>query len=137
MGYVVVDLAIVVAAGCGVELVASLDLHPAAAWAAWAAYWWVAGNILTGVWVIAHECGHQSFSESKLANNIMGTILHSALLVPYHPWRISHSQHHKFCCSIEDDMAFVPTTRSRLSESLGESPLAILVYGLWMMVAGW
>lgn len=97
----------------------------------------IAGNTLTGVWIIAHECGHGAFSTSKLINNTVGTILHSALLVPYHPWRISHSQHHKYCCSIDDDMAFVPSTRSALQESLGESPIAILAYGIWMMVAGW
>ena len=40
--------------------------------------------------VIAHECGHQSFSESEFWNNFFGTILHSLLLVPYHSWRITH-----------------------------------------------
>jgi hypothetical protein len=49
---------------------------------------------MTGVWVLAHECGHQSFSDSEFANNVVGTICHSLLLVPYHSWRISHSKHH-------------------------------------------
>ena len=58
---------------------------------------------MTGVWIIAHECGHQAFSASQSLNNAVGLVLHSALLVPYHSWRISHANHHKYTCSIEDD----------------------------------
>ena len=50
-----------------------------AAWVAlWAVYGFVTGLLATGLWVIAHECGHQAFSESKLINNTVGWILHSA-----------------------------------------------------------
>jgi len=27
---------------------------------------------MTGVWVLAHECGHESFSESDFWNNVFG-----------------------------------------------------------------
>ena len=53
----------------------------------WPIYWYAQGAVFTGVWVLAHECGHQSFSESEFANNLIGTVLHSLLLVPYHSWR--------------------------------------------------
>lgn len=59
--------------------------------AAWVIYAMCAGSVGTGVWVIAHECGHQAFSPSKTINNTVGLIFHSALLVPYHSWRISVS----------------------------------------------
>ena len=50
-----------------------------AVWVAlWAMYGFVTGLMATGLWVIAHECGHQAFSESKLINNTVGWILHSA-----------------------------------------------------------
>lgn len=39
-----------------------------------------------GVWVIAHECGHQAFSSSQLVNDTVGFILHTCLLVPYFSW---------------------------------------------------
>ena len=58
---------------------------------------------MTGLWVLAHECGHQAFSDYKWVNNAVGMVLHSALLVPYHAWRISHGNHHKNTCSMEDD----------------------------------
>jgi omega-6 fatty acid desaturase (delta-12 desaturase) len=67
---------------------------------------------MTGVWVLAHECGHQSFSESEFANNVVGTICHSMLLVPYHSWRITHGKHHNNTGSCENDEVFAPATRS-------------------------
>lgn len=39
---------------------------------------------MTGLWVVAHECGHRAFSDSELICDVVGLILHSALLVPYH-----------------------------------------------------
>ena len=36
-------------------------------------------------------------------NDLVGTLLHSFVLTPYHPWRISHSKHHMNTGSIEND----------------------------------
>jgi len=47
----------------------------------WAIYGFVVGLFSTGLWVIAHECGHQAFSESKIINNIVGWVLHSAYVL--------------------------------------------------------
>jgi omega-6 fatty acid desaturase (delta-12 desaturase) len=58
----------------------------------YAAYWVCQGCILTGVWVIAHECGHGGFSPSDLVNDIVGSICHSFLLVPYWSWKFSHAK---------------------------------------------
>lgn len=68
----------------------------------------------TGLWIIAHECGHQAFSESKQINNAVGWVLHSILLVPYHSWRISHGRHHAATGHVTRDEVFVPKTRSEL-----------------------
>src|ERR1700749_3463697 len=53
-------------------------LYKAAWFALWAFYSFAAGLVATGLWVIAHECGHQAFSEKKWINNTVGWILHSA-----------------------------------------------------------
>lgn len=91
----------------------SLGVQQAAArFAAWSTYWILQGMVFTGVWVIAHECGHQSFSTSKTLNNAVGWVLHSALLVPYHSWRISHARHHAATGHLTRDEVFVPRTRS-------------------------
>lgn len=53
-------------------------LYPLARFSIWTLYGFVAGLFATGLWVIAHECGHQAFSESKFINNTVGWVLHSA-----------------------------------------------------------
>mmetsp|Transcript_46417 Transcript_46417/g.119804 ORF Transcript_46417/g.119804 Transcript_46417/m.119804 type:complete len:345 (+) Transcript_46417:153-1187(+) len=75
----------------------------------WPIYWWFQGVFATGVWVLAHECGHRAFARSKLVNDVVGLILHSFLLVPYHAWRISHASHHANTNSLERDEVFVPS----------------------------
>ncbi|MBW0515374.1 hypothetical protein O181_055089 [Austropuccinia psidii MF-1] len=84
---------------------------------AWGFYGYWMGLVWTGIWVLAHECGHQSFSPSKSINNAVGWVLHSALLVPFHSWRITHAQHHAATCHMNRDQAFVPYTRSQLNIS--------------------
>lgn len=82
----------------------------------WPAYWWVQGAVLTGVWVIAHECGHRAFSNNVALGDAVGLVLHSCLLVPYHPWRISHAKHHRSTNSMEYDEVFVPVLRSEAGD---------------------
>ena len=53
-------------------------LYSFARFAVWALYGFANGLVGTGLWVLAHECGHQAFSESKTLNNTVGWILHSA-----------------------------------------------------------
>jgi len=80
---------------------------------AWAFYTFWQGLVFTGIWVVAHECGHQAFSPSKTINNTVGWFLHSALLVPYHSWRISHARHHAATGHLTRDEVFVPRTRQQ------------------------
>jgi omega-6 fatty acid desaturase / acyl-lipid omega-6 desaturase (Delta-12 desaturase) len=104
----------------------------------WPLYWFAQGAVMTGVWVLAHECGHQSFSDSEFANNLVGSICHSLLLVPYHSWRISHGHHHNNTGSCENDEVFVPYTRTDLAnEMLRETPLAQLYGIVLMLTVGW
>lgn len=51
--------------------------------ALWTLYGFAAGLFATGIWVIAHECGHQAFSESKAINNGVGWVLHSACVLNF------------------------------------------------------
>ncbi|KAF9577284.1 Fatty acid oxidation complex subunit alpha [Lunasporangiospora selenospora] len=88
--------------------------NPLVRYLLWPAYWVAQGVVCTGIWVLAHECGHQSFSTSKTLNNTVGWFLHSALLVPYHSWRISHSKHHKATGHMTKDQVFVPKTRTQV-----------------------
>jgi omega-6 fatty acid desaturase (delta-12 desaturase) len=71
----------------------------------------ISGMIMTGIWILAHECGHGAFSPSKKINNFVGFILHSCLLVPYYSWKISHSHHHKATGDLQRDTVYVPHSR--------------------------
>ncbi|CAM9943724.1 unnamed protein product [Laminaria digitata] len=120
------------------------------AWAGymlWPIYWFVQGTQMTGVWVLAHECGHQSFSESKTINNLVGLVCHSALLVPYHSWRITHARHHNNTGSCSNDEVFCPTPRTScgksatseedIGELVHEAPLVQMFWIVFMLVLGW
>jgi omega-6 fatty acid desaturase / acyl-lipid omega-6 desaturase (Delta-12 desaturase) len=103
----------------------------------WPVYFYLQGAVFCGVWIIAHECGHQSFSGSKAINDAVGLVLHSALLVPYHPWRISHSAHHKHTNHADLDQAFVPKARSQVREAVLESPLVTIARIAFALTVGW
>ncbi|KAI7774716.1 hypothetical protein LA080_007958 [Diaporthe eres] len=116
--------------------------------ALWGLYTAMQGLFATGLWVLAHECGHQAFSPSKLYNNIVGWVLHSSLLVPYFSWQMSHSKHHKATGHLERDMVFVPRTREQqatrlgkmvheLSELTEETPIYTLLMLLGQQLIGW
>jgi omega-6 fatty acid desaturase (delta-12 desaturase) len=81
--------------------------------AAWIAYSFCQGLLFTGMWELAHESGHGALSKYKWANDVIGWTIHSALLVPYHSWRFTHSTHHKNTNNIEKDIAFVPDVSSK------------------------
>jgi len=90
---------------------------PLVPWAAaraalWAAYVYAAGCVLTGLWMIGHECGHGAFSEYRWLNFCVGSLAHTAVGVPYSAWRITHARHHKHTNSMEDDEPFVPFDRA-------------------------
>ncbi|KAK7432118.1 Oleate hydroxylase fah12 [Neonectria magnoliae] len=116
--------------------------------ALWALYTVLQGLFGTGLWVIAHECGHGAFSDSRLVNDVTGWVLHSSLLVPYFSWQISHRKHHKATGNMERDMVFVPRTREQQASRLGkfvhelselteETPLFTLTMLVLQQLVGW
>ncbi|KAI1860332.1 uncharacterized protein JN550_011598 [Neoarthrinium moseri] len=79
--------------------------------AAWATYGFAQGLVGTGIWILAHECGHGAFSLHRSLNDVVGWVLHSLLMVPYFSWKFSHARHHMYTGHMERDMAFVPATK--------------------------
>lgn len=171
--YVVWDVLVI---GCIYKAISFLDTfidptvielpHPFAyrfaRFALWSLYSFWTGLFATGLWVIGHECGHQAFSESKVINNLVGWFIHSALGVPYHAWRISHSQHHAATGHMSNDQVYVPRTRSELGlppldpsredllgsyvteevmkelwEALGDSPVGAVINSAMYLLGGW
>ncbi|KAL3928748.1 MAG: hypothetical protein SGBAC_012515 [Bacillariaceae sp.] len=117
MYYLVRDLTM--AAGCvfATSKVLSTDLpdfsDPAAVltWTfGWGFYAFAMGTIMTGPWVVGHECGHGANSPSQTWNDIVGFIIHQALLVPYFAWQYTHAKHHRRTNHLTDGESHVPTT---------------------------
>ena len=114
----------------------------------WGIFTVIQGFIMTGLWVLAHECGHQAFSESKTLNDTVGFILHSALGVPYFSWKISHGKHHKATGHMERDQVFVPATRQKYASKIGrlvhevselgeETPIFTTLFLIGQQLMGW
>ena len=68
--------------------------------------------MMWAVFVLGHDCGHGSFSRSWLINDVVGNLLHTLILVPYYPWKLSHMHHHKNTGNIDKDEIFYPIRRS-------------------------
>ncbi|KAH9867660.1 Oleate hydroxylase fah12 [Plenodomus lingam] len=114
----------------------------------WTLYTVLQGFFGTGLWILAHECGHQAFSPYKILNDTVGWICHSFLLVPYFSWKISHGKHHKATGNMERDMVFIPKTRAvyatrvsraihELHELTEETPIATFIHTFGQQIGGW
>ena len=117
----------------------------------WNLYAFWMGTILTGLWVMGHECGHGAFSSNQKLNDVVGFIIHQALLVPYFAWQYSHAKHHRRTNNIVDGESHVPCTKEEigvgkngeregfepwLNELIGEEAFAI--FQLWTHLGvGW
>jgi omega-6 fatty acid desaturase (delta-12 desaturase) len=115
MLYVVRDLSMASAFAYATSQVLSTEMptEPLAilTWAfGWGVYAFWMGTILTGPWVLAHECGHGAFSDSQAFNDLVGFILHQALLVPYFAWQYTHAKHHRRTNHLTDGESHVPST---------------------------
>ena len=110
----------------------------------WLAYSVVAGTVATGLWVLAHECGHGAFGRSRRVQNAIGFVLHSSMLVPYFSWQRSHAVHHARTNHLDEGETHVPeradteqTQRSvRLRTRIGPDAFAGLSI-LSHLLLGW
>ena len=116
----------------------------AAATPLWLLYGVVTGTIAMGCWVLAHECGHHAFHPNRRIEGVVGFVLHSALLVPYHSWAHSHAVHHAHCNHLERGETHVPpratSPQGKVTEQL-KRKLNPIVFGLISLfnhlVIGW
>ncbi|PYH57164.1 delta-12 fatty acid desaturas-like protein [Aspergillus niger CBS 101883] len=79
------------------------------------------GIVWTGLWVIAHDCGHSAFSRWSVLNDSVGFVLHSSLLAPYFSWKSTHRRHHIYANHIEKDLNYVPPLRQSYADSIGQA----------------
>lgn len=117
------------------ELPALNDPLAMAQWVfGWSMYAFWMGTIMTGPWVCAHECGHGAFSDSQTFNDIVGFIVHQALLVPYFAWQYTHAKHHRRTNHLVDGESHVPSTAK--DNGLGENNERLSFYAAWHEAMG-
>lgn len=87
--------------------------------------WIFTGTALTGLFVIAHDCGHRSFAKRRWVNDWVGQILMLPLIYPFHSWRLLHDHHHTHTNKLLVDNAWEPWTPEAYAQA---DPLIQKVY---------
>jgi len=150
MSYIVRDIALV----CTVFYMGSqIQYAPTFALrcALWALYSVFQGFVFVGIWILAHECGHQAMFDNGAANDTFGLIMHSFLGVPYFSWKYSHARHHRYTNHMEKDTAFVPAQAGSGSHTMAkvqakvkeifhmteDAPIVSLIFLIGHQLIGW
>lgn len=86
------------------QLASTLTLFLATVFIMWAGLsytYWIAAilmlpaaGLLVRLFVIQHDCGHDSFFSSRAANTFTGRLLSVLTFTPYDCWRQTHNLHH-------------------------------------------
>lgn len=141
MTYLIRDIIMSAAFTYGTMQVLSTDLPSlsdpleVAKWTVgWGFYAFWQGTIWTGPWVVAHECGHGAFSPSQSWNDLVGFVVHQALLVPYFAWQYSHAKHHRRTNHLTDGESHVPSNAA--DNGLGPNNERNSFYAAWHEAMG-
>lgn len=87
---------------------------------------------LVRIFIIQHDCGHQSFSSSRRANNIIGKICSCFSSLPFSYWSKIHNFHHGHNGQIETwDIGDIPTLT--VDEYKSRNWFGKLCYRIWRM----
>jgi omega-6 fatty acid desaturase (delta-12 desaturase) len=149
--YVIRDLIVVSALFYSAVLLARAELPWTVKFPLWALYSFVQGLFFTGLWILAHDCGHESFSDYSSVNGTTGWFLHSMLLVPFFSWKFSHARHHRYHNHMEKDTVFVPHRKSEvearkteptimekiMDHSAADTPIVTVAALLFHQLLGW
>lgn len=96
--------------------------------------WFFTGTALTGLFVIAHDCGHRSFARQRWVNDVVGHVLLLPLIYPFHSWRLLHDHHHKTTNQVAIDNAWQPWT---VEDYWAASPFVRGAYRLFRQQLWW
>ncbi|THX59001.1 hypothetical protein D6D06_02475 [Aureobasidium pullulans] len=149
MSYIVRDITLVSAVfymGTQIQYVPSFPLRCAL----YAFYSVLQGFVFVGIWILAHECGHQAMFDNGAVNDTFGLLLHSFLGVPYFSWKYSHARHHRYTNHMEKDTAFVPAKKddnqimTKVQEKVKhifhmteDAPIVSLLFLIGHQLIGW
>jgi omega-3 fatty acid desaturase (delta-15 desaturase) len=74
--YVLKDLVIVTTLYLSFLCFENSDTYGVLKYLAVPLYWYLQGTMFWAIFVLGHDCGHESFSKYSLLNNVFGNILH-------------------------------------------------------------
>jgi len=89
-----------------------------------------AAGFLIRIFIIFHDCCHQSFFRSRKANLIVGTITGIMTMCPYAQWRYSHSVHHATSSNL-DRRGTGDIWTMTVNEYIAASPWLRLAYRIY------
>ena len=75
---------------------------------------------LVRLFIIQHDCGHQSFTKSKKWNNIIGFIFSFFSTIPYKSWSYMHNIHHAHNGQLDDEYRGLGDMPYLTTEEFGE-----------------
>ena len=85
---------------------------------------------LVRIFIIQHDCGHQSFLKSKILNNLIGTFCSLFSFIPYKYWAKTHNFHHGHSGQLEvRDVGDIPTIT--VNEFKDRNWFGRLQYRIW------
>jgi acyl-lipid omega-6 desaturase (Delta-12 desaturase) len=79
-------------------------------WSLSVSYWLTLGLALVNafflvrIFIIQHDCGHQSFTKSRKLNDVIGFVCSAFSLIPYKYWAKAHNFHHGHSGQLEEDV---------------------------------
>jgi len=111
-----------------------------------ASSWWiaavlvVAAGLLVRIFIIFHDCCHESFFASRRANQLLGYVAGILTFTAFEDWRRTHARHHATAGDLDrrgDGDIWTLTvaeyqaapTRTRLAYRLIRNPFVLLVLG--------
>jgi omega-6 fatty acid desaturase (delta-12 desaturase) len=89
-----------------------------------------AAGLLTRIFIIQHDCGHGSFFNSNIANNITGSFLGVLTMTPYSFWKRAHNLHHATSGNL-DKRSIGGIDTVTVQEFMAFSPLKKLLYKIY------
>jgi acyl-lipid omega-6 desaturase (Delta-12 desaturase) len=90
----------------------------------------LAGAFLMRVFIIQHDCGHNSFFKSRRLNDLTGFICGIFTMTPYEHWRTGHAMHHATSGDL-DNRGFGDVQTMTVKEYIAASPLDRFKYRMY------
>jgi omega-6 fatty acid desaturase (delta-12 desaturase) len=89
--------------------------------------------VMFQAFAVLHDCGHGSFSASRLVNNLVGHYASILSCLPFLPWKYVHTEHHVWAGNPERDPGLAIVRRARE----GKLPWIIAyAWRSWLPLAG-